>query len=268
MKNIFLIVLIFFLNLSAWAQDEVTIGCAYTCDSDIISSLKQSAKRLKIKIKILNLSVKKEVHWKELQGILIPGGEDIDPHYYVQHVEPELAMHIRSLDHLVEYSKEGQERDEFEYNLLQEYYRDSSLTNFPMLGICRGMQMMTVALGIPLYVDIKTELLIENRRDVYDQVQIKDQQSILAGLFPSMNFLGYKYHHQGLRLPYYQEHKARWPNVKVTAISNDGKIAEGIELLDRPALGVQFHPEADNSNVRKAVFDWFVQKARDRNAIH
>ncbi|HXH75870.1 MAG TPA: gamma-glutamyl-gamma-aminobutyrate hydrolase family protein [Bacteriovoracaceae bacterium] len=252
-------------NLSnVLAQTEIKIGCAYTCDSSTESALKQTSKSFPIKLKLIDLTKVKEVKWNELHGIVIPGGVDINPKYYLQHVEPDLQAYTRNLDHLVEYTRSGEARDAFEYSLLRDYYTNPSLTTFPMLGLCRGMQIMSVALGIPLYVDIKTELGIENRRDLYDQIEVADVDSIMAKIFPVASFPGYKNHHQGLRVSYYMEHKKRWPNVKVTAFSNNKKIAEGLELLDRPALGVQFHPEADDNSVRKYVFTWFLKKAIER----
>lgn len=264
MKYISFLLFYLIFTLAAYAGKEIKIGCAYTCDSYTQESLKQSAKTLSLKLKLIDLSVQRKVDWNEIHGVVIPGGADINPKFYLQHVESDLQAHIKGLDHLVVYTTEGEKRDEFEYNLLRDYYSNPSLIDFPVLGLCRGMQIMTVALGIPLYVDIKTELQIDNRIDLYDHIQVSVPDSLMAKLFPIGIFPAYKYHHQGIRVPYYLQHRERWPNVLVSAFSNDDKIAEGLELLDRPALGVQFHPEADNNSIRKAVFDWFVRKARDR----
>lgn len=253
----FVLVLVFISNAHA---ASLKIGCAYTCDRSTTESLHQAAKAQSHTLTLVDLSNGTEMNWNELHGVVIPGGEDIDPKYYIGVVEPELQERIRNLDHLVDYSEVGKSRDAFEYALLKHYYQDPALRNFPLLGICRGMQIMTVALGIPLFVDIKTEVGIDNRRNLYDNIQV-ESGSLLAILFPETSFDSYKYHHQGLRVPYYLEHMDRWPNVKVTAYSNDGKIAEGLELQDRPALGIQFHPEADDTSVRHRIFGWLVNKA-------
>lgn len=256
------LILLFVLFVDAHAS-SLKIGCAYTCNRATRASLQEAAKAQSIDLSLVDLSIKRKVNWKDLHGIVIPGGVDIDPKYYMAAVEPELQDHIRSLDHLVEYTENGKKRDLFEYSLLKQYYKDPTLRNFPLLGICRGMQMMTVALGIPLFVDIQTEVGISNRRNLYDKIQVTGTRSVLAGLFPDP-FDGYKNHHQGLRVPYYLEHRHRWKNVRVSAYSNDDKIAEGIELIDRPALGIQFHPEVENNSTRKRIFGWLIKKARIR----
>jgi len=257
--KIYLLLFLSFSGLQSFAK-EIKIGCSHTCNREVTTSLKQISKTLLLKLTIIDLSLIKNIDWNSLDGVIIPGGEDIDPKYYLSFVETDLQEHTRSLDYLVEYTDEGKARDPFEYKLLQDYFSNENLQNFPLLGICRGMQMMAVSLGIPLYVDIKTELGIPNRRDLYDQINVNDADSLMMVLFPN-TFFAYKYHHQGLRVPYFQKFKSRWPKVKVTATSNNGKIAESIEISDRPALGIQFHPETDNNMIRKMIFTWFLNKA-------
>jgi len=261
MKKI-LFTLLFLFQLSVFGR-TITVGCSYVCDSDVSSSLREAAADQNLKIKILNLPSLNSIPWSTLDGIVFPGGADINPQFYLNKVERELQDYTKNLDHLIEYTSEGKKRDPFEYNLLQEIH--TRHTQLPVLGICRGMQMLAVSVGIPLYVDIKTELGIPNRRDLYDRVVIDESLTTIGSIFPELNLLGYKYHHQGIRVPYYLDNKSRWPDISVTAFSNDRKIAESFEIRNRPVLGVQFHPENDKNNVRKAIFNWFISKAAGQN---
>jgi gamma-glutamyl-gamma-aminobutyrate hydrolase PuuD len=260
-------VLIFFLLLFPSLEALATtlqIGCSYHCDHLVQRSLSNAARRLGLKVNVTDLSQEKKINWDELDGLIIPGGADIDPRYYLPYVEAELQAHTRALDHLVEYSLEGEERDPFEYALMQEYYRSERLKNFPLLGLCRGMQMMAVAQGIPLYVDIQAELGLPTRRNLYDQIRVVDPASLIHQLMGAAPFRGYKWHHQGIRVPYYREHQARWPEVKVTAYSHQFHIAEVLEVQGRPAMGVQFHPENDQNWLNRQVFDWYLKSAKQR----
>ncbi len=99
------------------------------------------------------------------------------------------------------------------------------------------MQMMSVAQGIPLYLDIQTELGIPNRQYKFDQVNITDADSLMSSLYGERKFSGYELHHQGIRVDYYEAHKNEFPNVNVTSFSNDGKVAESIEYKNMTALG-------------------------------
>lgn len=246
-------------------SDVIRIGCTIECGRFNTWAMRSAARRLGYKISYQNIYNKNQsVDLKALDAILIPGGADINPKYYTHAVEPELRAHIESLDYLVDYTTSGRLRDPFEYNLLQNYFADSSLRSTPILGICRGMQMLTVSQGIPLYVDIKAELGIKNRRYTLDKVHVENKQSLIYDILGYSKFLGVELHHQALRLDYFMQHKERWPKLSVTGVSNNGKIAEVLEFSDRPVLGVQFHPEYTLGRVRRNVFDWFLKSACEK----
>ena len=197
-----------------------------------------------------------------MDAIYIPGGADINPKYYISKVEKELQEKIKSLDHLVDYSDSGDRRDPFEYELLQKYFSNKSMAKTPILGVCRGMQMLAVSQGIPLYVDIKAELGIRNRRYKLDRVYVQSKDSEIAKIMRKSRFRGVELHHQGPRVDYFNKHKdERWPNINLTALSNRGRIAEVFEWTDRPVLGVQFHPEYTFGKVRRRVFRAFLNQA-------
>ena len=124
--------------------------------------------------------------------------------------------------------------------------------------------MLAVSQGIPLYVDIKKEIGIRNRRYLFDRIHVDQEPSLMNTLF-SKSFLAFKRHHQGIRIEYFNSHRDRWPNLRLTSFSNSKRIAESIEFDDRPILGVQFHPENDFGFERNRIFGWLIEKAIERS---
>lgn len=199
---------------------------------------------------------------KEVDAILIPGGADIDPKYYLESVSDDLREYTQNNLMLVNFSKEGRERDPFEYSLVKKYSSMEEFKHLPLLGICRGMQMMSVAEGIPLYLDIKTELGIPNRYNKFDSIIIDFQNdSLMSSLFGSDSFKAFKLHHQGIRVPYFMEHQSQFQKVRLSASSHKQKIIEALEYTHRPALGVQFHPEKSFSGTANPILGWFLTRA-------
>lgn len=242
--------------------EEITVGCSYQCDFFYRFRVLSTAWGMGYKAKVINLqnSPDPEGAMRGVDALLIPGGADIDPKYYLDSVSPELREYTEKNLHLVKFSPEGKKRDPFEYQLIKNYSEKEEFKDLPMLGICRGMQMMSVAQGIPLYLDIRTELNIKNRYNRFDRVSF-NQDSLIQSLYKPKSIKGFKFHHQGIRVPYYEENSSRYPLTKVTAYSNNGKIAEAIEYTHRPALGVQYHPEKSFSYASVPVFKWLLTKA-------
>lgn len=262
-----LLLLVLFPFQTFASTGDLVIGCTYKCDSFFKIAMKSISRSKKISIRLVDLSLQKNLKFSELDGVIVPGGADIDPKYYVTAVEPDLQAHIKSLDHLVKYSTQGKKRDPFEFAFLRNYFSSSETIDLPLLGICRGMQMLGVSQGIPLYVDINAELGIRNRRYLFDRIHIKNEETLLNELFKVTSFKAFKRHHQGIRIPYFNEHKDRWPDVEITSFSNNGLIAESLEFKNRPVLGVQFHPENDFGFERRIIFSWLVEKAIERKKL-
>lgn len=156
-------------------------------------------------------------------GILLPGGLDVDPRYYKEDPLPVLGIIDAPMDafwiHAVEYA-------------IQK--------SIPLFGICRGLQLANVALGGSLYQDItlKTPHPMlhtqrQNRDYLMHHVSIQPD-SRLAALLGTTSIYTNTMHHQCVKVP--------GKNLFVTAQTNDG-IPEAMESPDGAILLVQWHPE-------------------------
>jgi putative glutamine amidotransferase len=159
-----------------------------------------------------------------LDGILFSGGNDVAPWFYGREPLPGLGTW-------------DTQRDEWEIELCNRAW-DAGL---PMLGICRGCQLMNVARGGTLIQDIErsnAEALLHNPAIPHDElchhIEI-EKDSLLSALFAPGALLVNSLHHQAVEEPA--------EDFKVTARSQDG-IIEALEAKDgRFALALQFHPE-------------------------
>src|SRR5688572_15493692 len=160
-----------------------------------------------------------------VQGVVLTGGEDVDPAEYGA------AMHPRANPPHVQ-------RDKCELAVA----RRARERGIPTLGICRGIQVINVALGGTLIQDIPSERPSDVHHDseaernvrVHD-VQV-EKQSLLAEALGATDIQVNSYHHQAV------DRVAQ--DVRVTARATDG-IIEGIESADDSwwMLAVQWHPE-------------------------
>jgi putative glutamine amidotransferase len=163
-----------------------------------------------------------------LDGLLLSGGSDLDPGYYGEEPSPELGPTIP-------------ERDAFEVALL----RGALERGLPVLGICRGLQVMNVVLGGSLYQDLPTELLdgsIAHRQTVpkwqWSHEVRADAGSAVAGILGVEGLRVNSYHHQAI--------KDLADGLVVSARSTDGVVeaAEYRDLSEHWLVGVQWHAEA------------------------
>lgn len=183
----------------------------------------------------------------ELDGLILSGGGDVNPPYYNEKADMSCALDIDTL------------RDEYELQLL----KFASDRNVPILGICRGHQLINVFFGGTLYQDIPTQY--SDKSIKHKQTQPREEPShqvkLVAGtelskLFDKTQLDINTIHHQGV--------KDVAPGFKANAIATDG-INEGIEALpNRNILSIQWHPEAliaggDNSML--AIFDYLIKQA-------
>jgi len=182
--------------------------------------------------------------YSRLDGILFSGGGDIalehfsgDPHPRIDDVEPE--------------------RDSVELKLLNAAASDGK----PMLGICRGCQVMNVALGGTLYTHIPDQLpnaldhaYPGNKRMVLVHEVKLEEGTHIAEVMREPIVKVNSLHHQGL--------KDIAPSLRVTGRAPDG-LVEAVELPDHPfAIAVQWHPEwLTDQQVTRNLFKKFVEAA-------
>ena len=181
-----------------------------------------------------------------IDALVLSGGGDINPLYLGE--EP-----IRELSSI------NPARDSQELLLV----RLAANRQIPILGICRGIQVMTAALGGKLYQDIYKEAgaTLKHSQDTERHTATHSvriaSSSKLAAIFGRTNLHVNSFHHQAV--------KEAAPGFAVTAVSPDGLI-EGIESIQHKSIiGVQWHPECmilggDRSMI--PLFEWIVGEAR------
>ncbi|MBI4689693.1 MAG: gamma-glutamyl-gamma-aminobutyrate hydrolase family protein [Nitrospirae bacterium] len=168
----------------------------------------------------------------KIDGLLIPGGDDLHPSYYNE----EAAYEMKIVD---------RDRSDFELALICEIIK----LRKPVLGICYGMQFINVAFGGSLYQDIKAQLpmAIDHKKD-YHIIKVRDNNYVPAGEF-NVN----SSHHQAVKVP--------GRGLKTIAVSDDN-IIEAICMSDYPfLLGVQWHPERLKDDLSAGIFRSFVKAA-------
>jgi putative glutamine amidotransferase len=185
---------------------------------------------------------------QRLDGILLPGGGDIAP---AEYGGDETDETVRSID---------ADRDALELWLA----RYAAANQVPLLAICRGIQIVNVALGGSLWEDIYLSMPgaivhdynIRNQRDYLAHEVTVEPNSCLAGLLQTSDSIPVNsLHHQGIR--------RLAPGLTPVATAPDGLI-EAVELRDHPfALAVQWHPEAmlERSPLMRRLFRGFIQAA-------
>lgn len=182
-----------------------------------------------------------------LDGLLLSGGEDIAPTLYGETPQPWLG-------------RVDETRDHAELGLVRLWVS----TGKPLLAICRGHQVLNVALGGTLTQDILTEVpealdhaYVPSRpmERIVHQVTIMPD-SHLAKVLGRTTLEVNSAHHQAVIQP--------GTGLRVVAYAPDG-INEATELVDHPfCISVQWHPEAmaKTSETMRSLFEAFVQHAR------
>lgn len=177
-----------------------------------------------------------------LDGLLIAGGGDVDPRRYGSTPGP----HSTDLD---------PDRDRYEVELILGAL-DRGLA---VLGICRGIQVLNVALGGTLVADLPRDSGQAHSFDRYPahhpahRVTVQRGSRVHAMIGESLWVNSF--HHQAVAEP--------GTGVTVVARADDG-VVEAIEVAGSDAIGVQWHPEM----MREAspLFGWLVERSARRSA--
>lgn len=193
----------------------------------------------------LNLSALLE----SLDGLIFSGGGDIDPAIYQGVSHPT----IYNLD---------RERDRSEISLAQL----ALSTNIPILGICRGLEVLVVATGGSLHPHLPDEFgeAVAHRADQMHSIEHSVQivpESRLAQIIGATKIAVFSWHHQAACIV-----PMEWC---VTAQADDGVI-EALEHQDhRWAIALQWHPELSiNDPLQQRIFQAFITAARTQVVVN
>ena len=183
---------------------------------------------------------------EHLSGVVFSGGVDVAAWHYGEHVR-------------IGHGAIDEERDRHELNLLRRVLYQ---TNIPVLGICRGMQLLNIGTGGTLHQDLQTalksafiahsipELL---RMDTLIHEVNLNTGSKLHQIIGETRVMVNSFHHQAV--------EELGNNFNASAFAPDG-VVEAIEMQgDRFVLGVQWHPEALTNKMQEhaKLFSAFVE---------
>ncbi|AJY42464.1 gamma-glutamyl-gamma-aminobutyrate hydrolase [Burkholderia humptydooensis] len=187
---------------------------------------------------------------KHLDGLLLQGGADVSPQTYAaSDARPEWPG--------------DRVRDMYELELLHEFIESGK----PVLGVCRGCQLINVAFGGSLYQDIATDVPTAGAHvsEHYDQhrhaIRFPDG-STLANMFPGRReAIVNSIHHQAIR--------DIGRDLNIEAVSAEDGIIEGVRYRRAPfVVGVQWHPEFHRAGGPELLdctplLDTFLRAARE-----
>jgi putative glutamine amidotransferase len=187
--------------------------------------------------------------WQRLDGVVLTGGGDIEPAHYGQPRHPAVA-------------DVSEARDELELALTRRAVAD----DIPLFAICRGMQVLNVALGGTLVQDIPSErptALLHSqkapRHEPTHAVKVMGEGTRLGRVLGVLELQVNSMHHQAI--------ERLGDGLREVAWAPDG-IVEGVEMPgdDRFALGVQWHPEelVERDQAARNLFAAVVDAARRR----
>ena len=185
---------------------------------------------------IIPMTVDKETIIEQMSmvdGLILSGGHDVFPHNYGEEPKQNLGEVLPI-------------RDKYDFMLLSE----AKKRKIPILGICRGCQIINVFEGGSLYQDLS---YIDHSPEMKTHTAIVEKGTKIYEIFGENEIMINSFHHQAL--------KDIAKEYKVTVRAKDG-VVEAIENMNYPFLvGVQWHPEMlhkhhdDANKIFKALID-------------
>ncbi|MDD3852589.1 MAG: type 1 glutamine amidotransferase [Syntrophomonadaceae bacterium] len=175
---------------------------------------------------------------KFCQGIILSGGGDVDPVYWGELPGPELG----EID---------PQRDQFELQLVELIMEN----DMPVLGICRGCQVLNIACGGSIIGDLQTGLSHRQNapRDYPFHDIVVEKASLLHEVISVNRLRVNSFHHQAVRVP--------GKGLRISAWAADGTV-EAIEGIEKQwLLGVQWHPESMTDEFSVRLFHALVTVA-------
>lgn len=174
-----------------------------------------------------------------VDGLLLSGGNDVSPQLYHTRVNNCGTL--------------NPERDVMEMQLLEKALR----LNMPVLGVCRGVQLMNVCLGGTLHQDLPSDgfpvhSIFSNIRNIPTHPVHVKEDTLLAGIIGSGETWVNSFHHQAVDL--------LGSGLEAAAVSEDGVI-EAVAMPDKKfVLAVQWHPEMMfDSEKQQKIFHAFIR---------
>lgn len=190
-----------------------------------------------------------EAYAAMVDGVLFSGGDDVDPSTYGEE-------QIWGCGDIVPL------RDDFEIKLLKVLVE--KYPKKPILGICRGAQVLNVGMGGTLYQDLRSQKdgCIRHQQQQSSHYAshkaVVEEGSLLQRIYGSTEVKVNSFHHQAV--------KDLAPGMRLTAVASDG-VVEGFEKPDHPYfVAVQWHPErlveGPHHPEHKPLFKSFVDACR------
>lgn len=172
-----------------------------------------------------------------LDGVLLSGGADIGPERFGAAAETDL------------YPPEP-ERDDFELAVLEA----AAQRGVPVLGICRGHQMINVYAGGTLRQHVPSHVAFDQPPETKSHVVTFESGSIVGELYGPSAWVN-SLHHQTIDVV--------GPGLRATGVADDG-VVEALEHNSLPMVSVQWHPEMMLTRDSDPIFNWVVDAAAGR----
>jgi putative glutamine amidotransferase len=184
-----------------------------------------------------------------LSGVVVTGGQDVHPACWGGDTSV-----VKAVDPRTDPSVHDVVRDEYEMALV----RTALERGIPVLGVCRGMQVLNVALGGTLVADLPAGEVAHLSPEgaptdgTHDHVVTFERGSVIADVVGGSAVTN-AWHHQAI--------DRCGTGLVVTGRARDG-VVEAVEIPGAPVLGVQWHPEWMASD--DLTLDWVVRQAARR----